>query len=517
MFTFERKPQSLSAHSPALKPTPQRPAQSPPVNTLWFRPITSSSVGAVASKAEVEVESSPLLVPGPQLNFTRIPLMPPPVQRKATVSSTDDPHERETDDIADKVMRMAEPAPVGSSPIAVQRKCSMCEDDEKKTLQAKRAPPANIGGELDAGAAVRATERGGEPLPSAVRSYFEPRFRQDFSHIRVHTDATAVESAHAVKALAYTVGSHVVFGAGQFAPGTPAGQRLLAHELVHTLQQGSKSASHTTGPRAESSPGESAPLTASAGVHLQRKEGEAKPDEPSVESSAPSGTRLLTPDELQFVMAAENGRNQILTAAIERLSPLVDLLIANSSELRPMSPKNIDTMKLIRAYLRVLPPRQIAPNALEFDWLNVPDDKRFLDSAMQALRLMILNRGLARPKFHFLPEKCDQNPGLYAETLGSISLCPNFFGMGPDKPPVCPEWILTHEYFHPLGATHGSSAGSTRMLPPGPAQALQNANALASFALALAGHDLKACNAMNASEVNGLADDIYDMQQKYGY
>ena len=117
-------------------------------------------------------------------------------------------------------------------------------------------------------------------------------------------------------------------------------------------------------------------------------------------------------------MAAEKERNQILTAAIERLSPLVDLLIANSSELRPMSPKNIDTMRLIRAYLRVLPPKMIAPNALEFDWLNVRDDKRFLDITMQALSLMILNRGLVRPKFHFLPEKCNQEPGLYAETLG---------------------------------------------------------------------------------------------------
>jgi Domain of unknown function (DUF4157) len=516
MFTFDRKPQPLTAHSPALKPTPQRPAQSPPVNPLWFRPITSSNVGAAASRAEVEVESPPPFLPGLQFNLTRIPLMLPPVQRKATVSTSGDPHEREADEIADKVMRMAEPASIGSSPVAVQRKCAACEDEEK-TVQAKRAPSAKAEGELDAGAAVRATERGGEPLPSAVRSYFEPRFRQDFSHIRVHTDATAVESARAVKSLAYTVGNHVVFGAGQFAPGTPTGQRLLAHELVHTIQQGSKPASRTTGPQAESSSGKAAPLTASAGVHLQRKEGEAKPDESLVESTAPSGTRLLTPDELQVVMAAENERNQILTAAIERLSPLVDLLIANSSELRPMSPKNIDTMKLIRAYLRVLPPREIAPNALEFDWLNVPGDKRFLDITMQALRLMILNRGLLRPKFHFLPEKCKQEPGLYAETLGPISLCPNFFGKGEDQPPVCPEWILTHEYFHPQGVTHGSPANSSQWLPPGSAQAIQNANALASFALALAGRNLKACNAMTATEVNELADGIFDRQQRRGH
>jgi len=63
------------------------------------------------------------------------------------------------------------------------------------------------------------------------------RFGYDFSRIRVHTDARAAESVRAVNALAYTVGQDVVFGRGQYAPGTIAGKRLLAHELAHTIQQ----------------------------------------------------------------------------------------------------------------------------------------------------------------------------------------------------------------------------------------------------------------------------------------
>lgn len=59
-----------------------------------------------------------------------------------------------------------------------------------------------------------------------------------FGDVCVHTDARAAESARAVGALAYTVGNHVVFGPGQYSPGTSGGQRLLAHELTHTLQQG---------------------------------------------------------------------------------------------------------------------------------------------------------------------------------------------------------------------------------------------------------------------------------------
>ena len=66
----------------------------------------------------------------------------------------------------------------------------------------------------------------------------EPRFGHDFSQVRVHTDARAAESARAVNALAYTVGRDVVFGTGQYMPGTMEGKRLMAHELTHVVQQG---------------------------------------------------------------------------------------------------------------------------------------------------------------------------------------------------------------------------------------------------------------------------------------
>jgi hypothetical protein len=78
----------------------------------------------------------------------------------------------------------------------------------------------------------------GQPLDAGTRAFMEPRFGHDFSRVRVHTDARAVESAHAVNALAYTVGRDVVFGAGQYAPGTMEGKRLMAHELTHVVQQG---------------------------------------------------------------------------------------------------------------------------------------------------------------------------------------------------------------------------------------------------------------------------------------
>lgn len=77
----------------------------------------------------------------------------------------------------------------------------------------------------------------GQPLDAATQAYMESRFGHDFSQVRVHTDTMAAESAQAVNALAYTVGSRVIFGSGQYAPTTHKGQQLLAHELAHVVQQ----------------------------------------------------------------------------------------------------------------------------------------------------------------------------------------------------------------------------------------------------------------------------------------
>jgi Domain of unknown function (DUF4157) len=77
----------------------------------------------------------------------------------------------------------------------------------------------------------------GRPLDTSARKFFEPRFGQDFSRVRVHTDARADESARSVNALAYTVGNDIVFQSGQYSPQSATGSRLLAHELTHTIQQ----------------------------------------------------------------------------------------------------------------------------------------------------------------------------------------------------------------------------------------------------------------------------------------
>jgi Domain of unknown function (DUF4157) len=78
---------------------------------------------------------------------------------------------------------------------------------------------------------------GGRPLEPELRSDMEQRLGHDFGDVRVHSDAPAGESARSVGAHAYTVGSEVVFQPSSWAPETPDGRRMLAHELTHVAQQ----------------------------------------------------------------------------------------------------------------------------------------------------------------------------------------------------------------------------------------------------------------------------------------
>ncbi|MCX2864889.1 DUF4157 domain-containing protein [Paucibacter sp. PLA-PC-4] len=114
------------------------------------------------------------------------------------------------------------------------------DDDEKQRPGRGLLQRAARGGGApgEAPPSVQATLRQpGLPLDAATQAFFAERLGQDFSGVRVHADAAAAASANAVQALAYTVGQHVVFGPGRYAPHSAAGRRLLAHELTHTVQQ----------------------------------------------------------------------------------------------------------------------------------------------------------------------------------------------------------------------------------------------------------------------------------------
>jgi len=78
---------------------------------------------------------------------------------------------------------------------------------------------------------------GGQPLDTTTRSAMEPLFGHSFSHVRVHNDAQAAHATQSMQARAYTLGSHIFFNRGEYAPTMSQGRQLLAHELTHVVQQ----------------------------------------------------------------------------------------------------------------------------------------------------------------------------------------------------------------------------------------------------------------------------------------
>lgn len=162
-------------------------------------------------------------------------------QPKLSVNQPGDNHEQEADMMADKVMRMTNPAN-GKAPFfqpditGIQRKCQHCEEEEK--LQRKESSDGEVPVSNELNNYVGSLGSFGQPLSPNSKSFFEPRFGHDFSDVRVHTNAVAAKSAQSINALAYTIGNNIVFNTGQFSPKSDSGKKLIAHELTHVVQQG---------------------------------------------------------------------------------------------------------------------------------------------------------------------------------------------------------------------------------------------------------------------------------------
>jgi outer membrane protein OmpA-like peptidoglycan-associated protein len=113
--------------------------------------------------------------------------------------------------------------------------CGSCGDKRKKPLD-RAATEARTPSEIPPIVHdVLATP--GVPLDDATRARMETSFGHDFTRVRVHAGARAAESAQAVDARAYTVGSDIVFNRGAYDTRSSQGTHLLAHELAHVVQQ----------------------------------------------------------------------------------------------------------------------------------------------------------------------------------------------------------------------------------------------------------------------------------------
>jgi hypothetical protein len=143
------------------------------------------------------------------------------LQTKLRINEPGDVYEQEADRVAEQVLAKPTCPHVSGAPPRIQRFSGQSSGQTG-------AAPASVD---------RALASPGRPLEPVLRQDMEQRFGHDFSRVRVHSDAASEISARQVNAHAYASGYDIVFGAGRFAPATPAGRRLLAHELTHVVQQ----------------------------------------------------------------------------------------------------------------------------------------------------------------------------------------------------------------------------------------------------------------------------------------
>jgi hypothetical protein len=176
-------------------------------------------------------------------------------QPKLKLSQPGDPSEQEADRVAQQVMRVSTNDTVTSTAMPVNekridRKCAACEmkkdekeEEEEKTLKISRLPSTMSNFDVRNEVIEEISNiqsNAGSSLDSSTKEFMESRFGYDFSNVRIHTDEMASRSARSLNAFAYTVGNNIVFGEGQYLPNDFDGRKLLAHELMHIIQQSSE-------------------------------------------------------------------------------------------------------------------------------------------------------------------------------------------------------------------------------------------------------------------------------------
>jgi archaellum component FlaC len=311
------------------------------------------------------------------------------IQAKLRVSQPGDPDELEADHIAQRIV---------SSPVSpratLHRKCSCssggatcAECEEEQVEQAKGIHRKSSGSwndrEMLPDSFLRGTGQG-RPLDAGVREGMEAHLGMDLSPVRVHDDPEAAQSARSINAQAYTAGGHIYFSSGSYAPQSADGQRLLAHELVHVVQQSGGSAARVTATNVAPHTMESKPSLAAQSI-----------------SSHPAGIQRSALADLgnTAVECAKATKRSVISLVSFNFTSIADLLGIPKPE--GEDPSVLDTVMVILKH----PCLQLAPgygllqgvisqiesirNFLKGAWKVVKNPSVLLDPIKQAISDMI--------------------------------------------------------------------------------------------------------------------------------
>ncbi|MEO8414746.1 MAG: DUF4157 domain-containing protein [Ginsengibacter sp.] len=286
------------------------------------------------------------------------------VQAKLTVSQSNDPQEKEADEMAEHVMRMADPAvaPAEKKEEELQRMEEKAQagseaptieihrkEENEKEVQAKlfhhvhryeddgpvsaklNSNPGSITGYNNPGnnislyqsdiiqcsgrgppgdsiqfeQSLSSSKGSGSVLPDNTKTFMESRFQADFSGVRVHTGSHAENLSETINAQAFAYGNDIYFNSGKFNPSTTDGNVLLAHELTHTIQQGAS---------------KPVPSSQNSGSETSVS---AKPISISRKEIIPSGVDNIPPETLQtnFTPDARDKKNDPLSKKSKSSGP----------------------------------------------------------------------------------------------------------------------------------------------------------------------------------------------------
>ncbi|NES67630.1 MAG: DUF4157 domain-containing protein [Okeania sp. SIO2D1] len=163
-----------------------------------------------------------------------------PIQAKLTIGQPNDKYEQEADRVASQVVKEIN-APATSQPNleqSVQRTEEREEENiQRKTIDHRREPIGGGEASTDLASAINSARGGGQPLDTGLQQSMGLAMGADFSGVRVHTDTRSDQLNQSIQAKAFTTGQDVFFRTGEYEPGSRGGQKLIAHELTHVLQQ----------------------------------------------------------------------------------------------------------------------------------------------------------------------------------------------------------------------------------------------------------------------------------------
>ncbi|AFY80783.1 eCIS core domain-containing protein [Oscillatoria acuminata] len=204
------------------------------------RPFAMPAEPEAATAPELQTKTEPGQVGGSRLSRIDVSA-PPPIQPKLAIGAPDDKYEQEADTIARKVVKqISTPTPpdANGGGDSVQRQMFSTSSIMRRTVQRREAIEGGTASS-DLESTISQARSSGIPLGEPIRRQMEGAFGADFSGVRVHTNNTADTLNRSLSARAFTTGNNIFFKQGEYNPSSSSGKELLAHELTHTIQQGS--------------------------------------------------------------------------------------------------------------------------------------------------------------------------------------------------------------------------------------------------------------------------------------